>query len=59
MIVVTEVENGVPFPQSLQRPVNDQCAQILSIPFTTFVSTTLDAFVPHILHGVDVKMRQE
>lgn len=59
VIVVIEVENRVPFPQSLHRPVNGQCAQFLSTPFTSFVSTTLDAFVLHTLPGVVVKMRQE
>lgn len=59
VIVVIEVENGVPFPQSLHRPVNGQCALFPSAPFTSFVSTALDAFVPHTLPGVVVKMRQE
>ena len=59
VIVVIEVENGVPVPQSLHRPVNGQCAPFLSAPFTSFVSTALDAFVPHTLPGVVVKMRQE
>lgn len=58
VIVVIEVENR---DTSLSHftGMNGRCAQFLSTPFTSFVSTTLDAFVLHTLPGVVVKMRQE